>query len=75
MLAKLQVNPRCVVFTVVPNNEMDATFAKFLAEHLNARVIAPEIAGLSTSDHYHLTAESARAWAKVFFNELAPVFQ
>ena len=73
MLAKLQVEPQCVVFTVVPNTEMDDTFARFLAERLGARVIAPRPPGLSTSDHYHLTADSAQIWAAAFFRELEPV--
>ena len=75
LLSKFQVNPRCVVFTIVPNNEMDDTLARYLAQQLGARVVAPRVDGLSTSDHYHLTQDSARIWSKTFLNDLEPVVQ
>lgn len=75
LVAKLHVEPRCVVFTIVPNNEMDDTLAKFLAERLGARVIAPKMGGLSTVDHFHLTSQSAEIWSTAFLKELEPVVQ
>ena len=75
LISKFQINPRCVVFTIVPNNEMDDTLAKYLAQQLSARVVAPRVDGLSSSDHYHLTVDSARTWSKTFFNDLEPVVQ
>jgi hypothetical protein len=75
LLAKLHVNPRCVVFTTLPNSEMDDTLAKFLAEQVGGRVVAPRIEGLSTVDHYHMTPDSAEIWSKAFFKELEPVVQ
>lgn len=73
LLSKLHVDPRCVVFTIVPNGEMDDTLARFLAERLGGRVVAPAIEGLATTDHYHLTPDGARVWSEAFLGELAPV--
>lgn len=73
LVSKLHVDPGCVVFTSVPNTEMDDTLAKFLAEKLGGRVVAPWIDGLSSSDHYHLTPESSRVWTTAFLRELEPV--
>lgn len=73
LISKLDVKPECVVFTIVPNNEMDDTLARYLAKNLGARVVAPKVAGLSTVDHYHLTRASAREWSERFFEALAPV--
>lgn len=75
LISKLHVNPRCVVFTMVPNSEMDDTFPRFLAEHLGGQVVAPRIDGLSTVDHYHLTPDGARIWSKAFLNDLQPIVQ
>jgi hypothetical protein len=75
LVSKLHIDPRCVVFTIVPNNEMDDTLARFLAEQLGARAVAPRIDGLSTSDHYHLTPEGARIWTTAFLKELEPIAQ
>ena len=73
LVSKLRIDPRCVVFTIVPNSEMDDTFARFLAERMGARVVAPRIDGLSTTDHYHLTPDGAEIWSKAFLKELEPV--
>jgi hypothetical protein len=75
LVSNFHIDPLCIVFTIVPNSEMDDTLATFLAEHLGARVVAPRIDGLSTVDHYHLTPESARIWTTAFFNELEPIVQ
>jgi hypothetical protein len=73
LLSEFHIDPRCVVFTIVSNGEMDDTLARYLAEHLGARVVAPRIDGLSTVDHFHLTPESARIWTTAFFNGLEPI--
>lgn len=75
LIAKLDINPRCVVFTIVPNTETDDTLAKFLAEKLGGRVIAPWIDGLSTVDHYHLDPESSRRWTAAFLKALEPALR
>jgi hypothetical protein len=75
LLAKFHTDRRCVVFTILPNSEMDDTLARFLAEQLGARVVAPRIDGLSTVDHFHMTPDSAQIWTKAFFAELEPVVQ
>ena len=74
LVSKLHIDPRCVVFTMVPNFEMDDTLPWFLAEHLGRQVVAPRIDGLSIGDHYHLT-EGARIWSKAFLNDLEPIVQ
>ena len=73
LLTKLNIDPHCAVFTIVPNSEMDDTLALYLADHLGARVVAPRIDGLATVDHYHLNQAGAEAWTKAFLNELEPV--
>jgi hypothetical protein len=75
MLTVLGVEPRCAVFTIVPNSEMDDTLARFLADRLGARVVAPRLEGLSTSDHFHLTADSSRVWTEAFLRDLKPIVQ
>ena len=75
LLNKLQVDAKCVVFTIVPNSEMDDTLAKYLAAQLGGRAVAPWIDGLATSDHFHLTEESGLVWSKAFLSELEPVMQ
>jgi hypothetical protein len=73
LLAKMHANPHCVVFTIVPNIEMDDTFARYLADHLGAQVVAPHLDNMATMDHYHLTQDSARRWSAAFFKQLAPI--
>jgi hypothetical protein len=75
MMAALHINPRCVVFTILPNSEMDDTLAKYLAQNLGARVVAPRIQGLDTIDHYHMTPESSQIWTKAFFAQAQPIVQ
>jgi hypothetical protein len=75
LIAKLQTNPQCVVFTIVPNSEMDDTLPKYLAAHLGARVVPPRIDGLFTIDHYHLTQAGAETWTQAFLTELQPIVQ
>jgi hypothetical protein len=75
LVSKLHIDPQCVVFTIVPNSEMDDTLAKFLAQQLGARVVAPRIDGLSTIDHFHLTPESSDIWSKAFLTDLSPIVQ
>ena len=73
LLAKMHVDPQCVVFTIVPNSEMDDTLARFLAASLGGRVIAPWFDGLATTDHFHLTPESSEIWSKAFLAQLEPI--
>ncbi len=73
LVAKLHLDPRCVVFTSIPNTEMDATLAKFLAANLGARVVAPWLDDLTSLDHYHLTPDSSRRWTSAFLEELQPI--
>jgi hypothetical protein len=73
VLAKVAIDPRCVVFTVTPNSDQDDTLAKFLALRLGGRAISPQLDGLTTSDHWHMTAESSQRWADAFLKQLQPV--
>jgi hypothetical protein len=75
MVAALHINPQCVVFTILPNSEMDDTLAKYLAQNLGARVVAPRVEGLDTIDHYHMTPESSQIWTKAFFARAQPIVQ
>ena len=60
----------CVIFTVVPNSEIDANaYALELGRLLGVRVILPQVSGLRTIDHSHLTATSAERWSQAFLDQ------
>jgi len=66
----------CVVLTVTPNSELDAdAYSTKMAAALGARVDLPEVDGLFTSDHSHLTWSSAQRWSAKFLEEIDPIIQ
>jgi hypothetical protein len=68
-------DPKCVIFTVVPNSEQDDGLAQFLAQRTGGVAIAPQFDGLTTSDTSHLTVESAAVWTPAFLNQSLPTLQ
>jgi hypothetical protein len=75
LLTDVPIKPACVVFTVVPNSDYDGSLARFLAAQLGATAIVPQVSGLDTLDHMHLTPDSARAWTAAFLREFEPLMQ
>lgn len=72
-LAELDLPPRCLVLTAVPNSEVDAAHAATdLAATLGARLALPRLSGLRTIDGSHLDAESAERWSRALLDALEP---
>jgi hypothetical protein len=69
------IDPKCIVFTSVPNSQQDGLLAEYLAAHVGGTAITPHVAGLYTSDASHLTTESARIWTPIFLSQLEPVLR
>jgi hypothetical protein len=69
VVAAAGTDPKCVIFTVAPNNEQDDALAVFLAEHIGGAAIAPRFPALATSDGSHLTVESSKVWAPAFLGQ------
>lgn len=73
-IAEFNLDPRCVVFTAVPNGAMNARpFAERLARALGAEFIEPNLPDLFTRDRQHLDEQSAERWAEAFFKVYAPI--
>jgi hypothetical protein len=75
LAAKLAMPSRCIVITHVPSDEPGGALAKYIAEGLDASLVSPQVAGLATFDHAHLTPDSAQRWTADFLHDLAPVLQ
>jgi hypothetical protein len=75
VIALAGIDPKCVVFTLVPNSEQNDELARFLAERTGGTAIAPHFDGLFTSDRSHLTVDSAKIWTAAFLEKLTPVLQ
>lgn len=73
VLEPVDIDPKCVVFTLVPNSEQDDSLARFIAQRLGANFIAPRIDGLRTVDHHHLNQPSAQIWTHAFLDAIQPV--
>lgn len=75
VISSAGVDPTCVVFTTVPNNEQDDSLAQFLADRLGGSAISPQFDGLTTSDGSHLSRESSKIWTSAFLERAQPIFQ
>ena len=62
-----------VIFVLVPGRDVSLTHAQLLAGAVGVPLVAPEVADLRTMDGSHLTDDSARRYASVFFQHLDPV--
>jgi hypothetical protein len=71
-LSELGVDPRCIIFTLVPT--VDAPFAASaaIANQLHVDFIAPQPDDLLTFDGSHLDHESAERWSGEFFDAAGP---
>ncbi|GIL06950.1 MAG: hypothetical protein BroJett031_34700 [Betaproteobacteria bacterium] len=66
-LAKLPVDRKCVVLTIVPSVDTRRAEAEAIARALGLELIAPHLDGLTTFDGSHLDAASAARWSAAFF--------
>jgi hypothetical protein len=71
-LAKLPVDRKCVVLTIVPSVETRRAEAGAIAHALGIELIAPRVEGLTTFDGSHLDAASAARWSAAFFDAAGP---
>jgi hypothetical protein len=75
LLAKIDLNPRCIVLTHVPSEEDLTGLAEHLGESLGITVIDPDVPDLATFDRSHLTPESSAKWSREFLARLEPVLE
>lgn len=71
-LAKLPVDRKCVVLTIVPSVDTRRAEAEAIARSLGLELIAPRVDGLTTFDGSHLDAASAERWSAAFFEAAGP---
>jgi len=74
-LPALDADPGCTILTIVPMVETQMGTAKAIAAALRLKLVAPEVPGLVTFDHYHLDRKSAQRWSTAFFAEAGPQIQ
>jgi hypothetical protein len=75
-LREIKIDRGCIVFTGIPNNEIDApAIASRLAQRLGTQLILPKVEPLFLLDDAHLNFDSAERWSAVFLSELTPVLQ
>jgi hypothetical protein len=67
-IARLPVEPRCVVLTVVPSPTTRRAEAQAIADAVGLPLIAPKIEGLKTFDDTHLDGGSAERWSSAFLD-------
>jgi len=71
-LARLPVDPNCVILTIVPTVETKRAEAMAIAAKLGHDLLAPQIDGLRTFDGSHLDEASAERWSAAFLREAGP---
>lgn len=71
-LPTLDTDPGCTILTIVPMVNTEIGTAKAIAAALDLKLVAPEVPGLVTFDHYHLDRGSAQRWSTAFFEEAGP---
>lgn len=67
-LSDLHARRECVILTMVPSSDTRIGDAEAIAEALGLTLVVPELYGLETFDHSHLTHASAERWSKAFFD-------
>ena len=71
-LAKLAVDRRCVIATLVPTVNSKVEEARAIAARLGLDLIAPNVDGMRTFDGSHLDQASAERWSAQFLAEAGP---
>ena len=75
-LHEMNIDRDCVVFTGIPNNDLDSpAIASRLARQLGTNLILPSIEPLLLLDDHHLNFDSAKRWSAAFISTLTPVLQ
>jgi hypothetical protein len=66
-VARLGVDPRCVIFTLVPTVGTPLATSRAIAEAIGLDFIAPQLDKMTTFDGAHLNRVSAERWSAAFF--------
>jgi hypothetical protein len=75
-VSEFHLDPKCVVFTAVPNGIQDGrSLAKLLAESLGSEMILPDVPNLLMYDKAHLERQSAERWSGAFFQQYEPIME
>jgi hypothetical protein len=74
-LPSLDDDRACTILTIIPTVKTDMGTARAIAAALGLKLVAPEVPGLVTFDHYHLDRKSAQRWSGAFFEEAGPQIQ
>ena len=74
-LPGLATDRGCTILTIVPTVKTDMGTARAVAAALGVKLVAPEVPGLITFDHYHLDRKSAQRWSAAFLEEAGPQIQ
>jgi hypothetical protein len=69
------IDPKCVVFTNVPNSEANNALAEYLAQKVGGTAIVPHLEGLFMSDGTHLTVESSKRWTPLLLDAMEPILR
>jgi hypothetical protein len=73
-VAELGLDPKCIVFTHVPNDRFDgSSLARYLAQSLGGQAVLPKVPNLETYDALHLRQESAERWSAAFLVDFEPI--
>ncbi len=71
-LTTLGVDPRCVIFTLVPTVDTPQLTSAAIAAAVKVDFVAPQIDDLLTFDGSHLDRMSAERWSDQFFDAAGP---
>lgn len=74
-LPSLNADRACTILTIVPTVKTDMGTARAIAGALGLKLLAPEVPGLVTFDHFHLDRSSAQRWSAAFLEEAGPQIQ
>ena len=75
-LQQFNFERNCVVFTGIPNNDLDApAISSRLAQRLGVQLILPEVEPLFMLDDAHLSFDSSQRWSAAFLSKLTPILQ
>jgi hypothetical protein len=66
-VARLGVDQRCVIFTLVPMVDAPIAISRAIAEAIGLDFIAPQLDKINTFDGVHLDRVSAERWSAAFF--------
>ena len=68
-LDRFDMDPQCIVLTVVPSMSTPVDEARWTAEQLGLHLVEPVVDNLTTYDSSHLDDVSAERWSAAFFEQ------